>query len=794
MRASFFVSAIAAGLLWFALVTQAQSSDAASGDKGARSIYITHVTVVDTATGKELANRTVVVSGDRITEVKESKGLKLPEGAKVVDGRGKYLIPGLWDMHAHATDNVSTYPLYLVNGVTGVREMSGPPDANRFRAELAAKNVDSPHMYIGSAIVDGPPPLWPDTITVNTPDDARRVVDEQKRKGADFIKIYNGLSREAYFAILDEGKRLRIPVEGHVPFAVSGWEATAAGQKSFEHLFGIPDACSTEEEELRPKIAAAKRPIQRDRLYAQASLSYSDEKCRRLFAAFNKNHTWQVPTLTIDRSVGWLRDPQFTNDDRLRYFSGEMLSWISAKDGVPPYMKDWTEADYLIERELFVYDQKLVGAMFRAGVPLLAGTDDANPYCFPGFSLHDELALLVESGLTPLAALQAATANAAKFMDASDRYGTIATGMIADLVLLDADPLQDIHNTTKIAEVFLAGKEFNRHDLDAILSSAVNAANANAVPSGSAPQPAPEMQGLESALAGRWSITEKFEPDEWTPNGGTGYGEEVWRRGPGGFTFMEEIHDHTAFEEGYGLGLSWWDKTKGLQGLWCINTNQQGCDLQNVQSGFGPKWDGRQLVVDMEFPRNGKTLAWHEVFSDITPTSFVQTADIGEKGGPLKRWLTIHATKVEEWGPLDAADFRAAVAKRHQAMIDGDEGTVDRLTAKEYAQTDIFGRVQDKTSWMNEYFRPLAALIKSGKFRWERYEERDVRVTMVGGTAVVTGALAMKGAGAKITQGKWEEAAGASIEGTFRFTRVWIKRDGTWLLAAVHNSVPMGVR
>jgi len=141
-----------------------------------------------------------------------------------------------------------------------------------------------------------------------------------KREGLRSYRAYNGLSREAYFAIIDEGKRLRIPVEGHVPFAISGWEATAAGQKSFEHLFGIPDACSSQEEELRPKIAAAKRPIQRDRLYAQASLGYSEEKCRYLFAAFKKNQTWQVPTLTIDRSVGWLRDPQFMNDDRLRFF------------------------------------------------------------------------------------------------------------------------------------------------------------------------------------------------------------------------------------------------------------------------------------------------------------------------------------------------------------------------------------------------------------------------------------------------------------------------------------------
>ena len=158
----------------------------------------------------------------------------------------------------------------------------------------------------------------------------------------------------------------------------------------------------------------------------------------------------------------------------------------------------------------------------------------------------------------------------------------------------------------------------------------------------------PEMQSLERALEGRWSTTEKYEPDEWTPNGGTGYGEEVWQRGPGGFTFREEVHDHTPSGEEFGVGFSWWDRTKGLQGMWCVNTNPQGCDIQGAASGLGPKWYGKRLVIEAEFPRDGKTFSWHEVFSDITPTSFTQTADIGEKGGPLKRWLTIHGTKIAE--------------------------------------------------------------------------------------------------------------------------------------------------
>lgn len=171
----------------------------------------------------------------------------------------------------------------------------------------------------------------------------------------------------------------------------------------------------------------------------------------------------------------------------------------------------------------------------------------------------------------------------------------------------------------------------------------IAAALAQQTPTNS-PQPAPEMQSLAKAFEGTWRITETYEPDEWTPNGGTGYGEETWRRGPGGFTFMEEVHDHGPGGESFGLALAWWDKAKGLQGVWCAGENPKGCDINpsNVS-----KWDGKQFVFDTEFPRGRKTFAWHEVFSDITPTSFVQTADIGEKGGPLKRWLTIKATRIQ---------------------------------------------------------------------------------------------------------------------------------------------------
>jgi hypothetical protein len=164
-----------------------------------------------------------------------------------------------------------------------------------------------------------------------------------------------------------------------------------------------------------------------------------------------------------------------------------------------------------------------------------------------------------------------------------------------------------------------------------------------------APQPASEMQSVTKALAGQWSIKIKFEPSEEMPTGAEGYGEEVWRTGPGGFTFMEEAHDRFPFGEAFLTGFMWWDSiAKQFQGMLCTTQNPHGCDPKGSISDIHLNWDGKQLVVDIDSERNGKKTLWHEVFFDITPVSFTQTGEAAEAGGPLKRVVTIHATKVAE--------------------------------------------------------------------------------------------------------------------------------------------------
>ena len=452
-----------------------------------QSLVIKHVKVIDaTGRGPE-PNMTVIVDGDRIVAVSPSRRTHIPRKAVVVDGTGKFLIPGLWDMHVHGASDARapwSHLLFLANGVVGVRDMSGPPDAHAWRATNSSSEDPSPTIYLGSPIIDGPNPVWPESIVVTDEAQGREVVEQQRERGADFIKVYSRLSRDAYFAIADEAKKCGIPFEGHVPESVTAAEASDAGQKSIEHLTRVADACSKEEKSIdsemqrqeslfrtsgatmAQKIDSGKGII---RLNMRVVESFDEDTAKALFALFVKNRTWQCPTLTLLRAQ--IDDPLIANDPRLKYLSREVRAkWDAGYyKNVPPEPR---AALVKLSKLQFDESERLVGLMYRAGVPILAGTDAMNPQCFPGFGIHDELALLVDAGLSPLAALQAATRNAAEFMGQLDRRGTIEVGKTADLVLLDKDPLADIHNTRSIQAVVLSGKLYSRRALDEMLAKA----------------------------------------------------------------------------------------------------------------------------------------------------------------------------------------------------------------------------------------------------------------------------------------------------------------------------------
>ncbi len=407
-----------------------------------RSIVFNYVTIIDVKNGAAKSGMTVIVTGGRIAAIGKTGKVKIPDGAAVIDASRKFLLPGLWDMHAHfGTDDFDKNAhlrLFVINGVTGIRVMDGEPEYYAWRKAAESGDLLAPRMKVASRVIG-----FGDLSNISETR-AREEVQKAKRDGADFIKVHDFVLRASYFALIDEAERLNLPVEGHVPATITAAEAAQAGQKSIEHFTGLDEA----------KTDA--------------------EKAGALAAVLKKYDTWLCPTIIMRSNYASLDNAAFATDWRLKYVKPSWKKrWLAmTKDADKTPVEEWTK-----RRETVRTEKALVGKMRRAGVGILAGTDTANPYVFPGFSLHDELALLVEAGLTPLQALQTATINPAKFFGMEKTLGTIEKGKLADLVLLDANPLENIANTKKINSVVLNGRLFDRNDLNKMLAEIETAAS-----------------------------------------------------------------------------------------------------------------------------------------------------------------------------------------------------------------------------------------------------------------------------------------------------------------------------
>jgi imidazolonepropionase-like amidohydrolase len=438
-------------------------------------LAITHVNLIDATGAPVRTDMTVLVEGKRISEIGKSAEMPVPKAAKVVDAGGKYLIPGLWDMHVHEIfgawlpEDEKIIPLlFVANGVTGVRDMGGDLEPlKKWRARIADGKMVGPRMIIAGPMLDGPTPQFPSSAPVKDAADGRRIVDELQKNGADFIKIQSLIPRDGYFAAAEEAKKDGIVFAGHVPDKVRATEASNAGQKSIEHLTGVFEGCSTVEDELM----AAPRGPGRGRFLS----THDPGRAQKLIALFVKNQTWQTPTLYWERGE-WLIEQTNSGVDPLVKYAP--AAWRERT--WPMFTRDilsgWSTDPVADREKFFQAELKMVGEMNKAGAPILAGTDTAaGVRVYPGFSLHEELELLVRAGLTPMEALQAATLNAGKYLGLADT-GTIEKGKRADLVLLDSNPLADIKNTRKIRSVVLAGRYFSREDLDHLLAKVEEAA------------------------------------------------------------------------------------------------------------------------------------------------------------------------------------------------------------------------------------------------------------------------------------------------------------------------------
>lgn len=448
------------------------------------TVVITDVNIVDVQTGEIRTDQIVIIEKNRITSTGPRRSTRYPHNASSINAKGGYLIPGLWDMHVHLVfgdwfplaEEISL-PLFVANGVTGVRDMGSElQTVQEWRNEIERDRLIGPRIVTSGPMLDGPKPRFPSSIAIATPEDGRRAVDDLQLRGVDFIKLQSLIPREAVFAIAEEARKQGIPFEGHVPDSVRATEMSAAGMHSFEHLIGIFEGSSPFEDEFLKGGKSESRFL----------AGYDPQRATALAAILAKNQTWQCPTLVWERGGNLLDTTDFTRDARGKY--------------VPAYWKEKTWRQFTAEvmagygedapearRKFIDKELEVVQLLHKAGVPFLAGTDTPpGVFVFPGFSLHEEMQRFVAAGFTPLEALQTATLNPARFLHMEGQLGTVEKGKLADLVLLDANPLEDIRNTQKIAAVIANGRCFSRNDLQKMLQQVEESARKVPLPGGKA--------------------------------------------------------------------------------------------------------------------------------------------------------------------------------------------------------------------------------------------------------------------------------------------------------------------
>ena len=390
---------------------------------------IQDVTVIDVAAGVARPHMTVVIDEGKISRVGGAASIALPAGTQIVSGKDKFLIPGLWDMHVHLYYK-QYLPLFVAYGVTGVEDMGSDfSKVSQWRDEIEKGSAIGPHILTSGPPVDGGASNDPKLplLVARTADQARVAFDQLYKMDVDFIKVLSRLPRDAYFALAEQARHWDLRMVGHIPANVTAQEAVEARQKSLEHMFGITKSVSSEEDAVK------------------------------FFERCTLTGTRVSPTLVLWLRMSHMDDTRLMSDPRLESVPASIRdSWPDVSDEPSLKVQVWK-----------IY--RLVALAKQAKTEILAGTDTGDPYVAPGAALHDELEQLVEAGLTPREALEAATLAPARFFEAEKAMGSIEKGKLADMVLLDGNPLEDIRNIRKVEAVFTHGRYYGRKDLDRIL-------------------------------------------------------------------------------------------------------------------------------------------------------------------------------------------------------------------------------------------------------------------------------------------------------------------------------------
>jgi imidazolonepropionase-like amidohydrolase len=424
------------------------------------TFVIESVTIVDVEKGVLQENCAVVVSGEKIRQIAQGSNADISKVPKVIDGRGLFMIPALFDAHMHYVDQTTFGPMMVANGVLFVRDMGNPTDnAIALRAKLKNGEILGPEMITTGSVLDGfPPAIPPLCISCRTPEEGREAVRKQVSAGVDQIKVYSGLQKDVFLAILDEAKRLGVKAVGHVPESIYIEEAANAGLKSSEHPFGFGKIIA---KMLGDPVYLSTKGMGTDVPYFLRFKDVDKEEFRKALKRISATGMHVCPTLVVFKHGPHLKE----------IFSGKypMLEYVS------PMVKGmwkamWSaQSDNEVVSKILPPMEDVVKELHENGIQLMVGTDLITPGVVAGYSVHEEMALWQDAGIPPLDILRSATIIPAKFVGVNNRLGTVAEGKTASFILLRANPLEDIRNVDKIEGVMFRGRYFGRTDLERLM-------------------------------------------------------------------------------------------------------------------------------------------------------------------------------------------------------------------------------------------------------------------------------------------------------------------------------------
>ncbi|MBD2701928.1 amidohydrolase family protein [Spirosoma sp. BT702] len=450
---------------------------AAYAQKQPVDVLIKSGNMIDVRSGKILTNKLIATRAKTIVGVFDASQEKNFQAKRVVDASGKYIIPGLWDMHVHfgggdtlIEENKNLLPLYIAHGITAIRDAAADlsPSVLTWRDQIAKGELIGPTLFTSGPKLEGYKSTWIGDIEVSTNAEVDKMLDSLQGLKVDFVKITdNAIKPDIYLYILQEAKKRGMKTSGHVPFALTMDEVSSAGLGSVEHMSYVLKAGSTRDKEVADKVRTGQLTTRV--ALPMIAQSFDEATALAVYRRMAKNGTFVVPTLTISRTIAFLDQDNHQNDTYLQYIGQGLKNTYAWR--VSRVAKD--SSDAIAERHaLYEKTSSLLPLLHKAGVTIMAGTDAGflNSYVYPGLGLHNELGYFVKAGLTPLQALQAAIIPGPAFLRKSTQYGEIAAGKSADIVLLDRNPVENIDATQAINTVILRGTVYDRKALDAMLA------------------------------------------------------------------------------------------------------------------------------------------------------------------------------------------------------------------------------------------------------------------------------------------------------------------------------------